>query len=296
MGKRVLLVKDLLFVVGFAFLLSKILQTFVLSQVFGYAPPAPREARPGEEAQEWAAPALLEYAEIASRNIFNSESGQDEAGNTAASETAQEPVEDSDLNVVLLGTTVGPPEDTFAVIEDLESREQDLYQVGDTVREEAEIVRVSRCRVVLNREGSREALECIEPDERIPGRARRMVRHTPRSRDAGIRKVSENRYLIDEERVSSALANINRLMTQIRVVPNLRRGDNQGWKVFAIRPNSIFSQIGLRNGDIIQSVNGRELLTPTKAFEALQELRDASHLVVDLLRRGRRQALHYEIR
>jgi len=102
--------------------------------------------------------------------------------------------------------------------------------------------------------------------------------------------------LIDETRVESALANVNRLMTQIRVVPQLRGGRNQGWKVFAIRPNSIFAQIGLKNGDVIQSVNGRDLLTPTKAFEAFQELRDANHLEVAIVRRGVQQTLDYEIR
>lgn len=296
MGKRLLLAKDLLFLVGLAFLLSKMLQTVVLTHVFGHSPPISGQ-EPQRELKEQAETPLRDYDAICRRNIFNSESGEDETRDALKPDASAEPVEDSDLNVVLLGTAVGPPGDTFAVIEDLESREQGLYQVGDTVQEDAEIVKVSRCRVVLSREGSREALECIEPDERPPRPSRRVVRHTQRGQGGGIRQVAKNRYWIDEERVASALANMNRLMTQIRVVPNLRGGSNQGWKVFAIRPNSIFAQIGLKNGDVIQRINGRELRTPTKAFEAFQDLRSARHLEVDVIRRGgRQQTLHYEIR
>ena len=128
---------------------SKILQTVILSNVFGYVSPMSGRVRSGVDAREQAAPPLSAYTSISRRNIFNSGSGEDDALEALKAKKIEEPMEASGLNVLLLGTTVGPPEDTFAVIEDLETREQDLYQVGDTVQEEARIVKVSRCQVVL---------------------------------------------------------------------------------------------------------------------------------------------------
>jgi general secretion pathway protein C len=296
MYRRLFLVRNLLFLAGLAFLCAKITQAFILSQAVGPVPPLKKQLPPEQEAQDETTLSLRSYAAISRENVFNSESGEiDEE--EEAEDSAPEPMEETELNVVLLGTAVGTPEDTFAVIEDRVSREQNLYQVGDTVQDEARIVKVSRCRVILKRDGSREVLECIEPDERHPRqRHRRLARRTPQKPDAGIRKVSRNRYWIDQERVDSALANMNRLMTQARIVPSLRRGKNQGWKLFAIRPNSLFKQIGLKNGDVIQSINGRNLMTPNKALEAFRELREASHFEVELMRRGRRRTLNYEIR
>ncbi len=297
MRKSLFVLKNLLFLAGCAFLFAKIGQTLVLSELSATQPAAFRKAEAQKKVPARPVPPLRAYAAISSENVFNSASAPEQERDTAEQEEAEEPMEETELEVLLLGTAVGPPDDTFAVIQDKTSREQALYRVGDTVQEEARIVDVSRCRVVLNRDGSREILECIEPDERTPRRARRAVRRTAGpSKGKGIRRIERNRYRIDRERVQSALANVNRLMTQARVVPSLRGGENQGWKIFAIRPNSIFREIGLRNGDVVQSVNGRALRTPTKAFQAFRELRDARNLEVEILRRNRQVTLNYEIR
>jgi general secretion pathway protein C len=296
MRKRIFLIKDLLFLTGLAFLCAKIAQAVILSQVLGYTPTLTEKVQPQDDAQQEATLPLRAYEAISLENIFNSKSGKDDESKAVAQEETEQPMEETELNVLLLGTAIGPPADTFAVIEDRITREQDLYQVGDMVQEEARIVKVSRCRVVLNRDGTKEALECIEPDERHPRQSRRMARRTQQNPESGIRKVSRNRYWIDQERVESALANVNKLMTQARVVPSLRGGKNQGWKLFAIRPKSIFKQIGLKSGDVIQSINGRDLLTPSEALEVFRELREATHFEVELMRKGRTRTLNYEIR
>jgi general secretion pathway protein C len=85
-------------------------------------------------------------------------------------------------------------------------------------------------------------------------------------------------------------------MTQIRVVPNFRNGSAEGWKVFAIRPNSIFGKVGLKNGDIVQSVNGRDISSMEVALEVFQDLRDVRNLDLQIVRRNVQRTLNYEIR
>ena len=54
--------------------------------------------------------------------------------------------------------------------------------------------------------------------------------------------------------------------------------------------------LGLENGDRIDKVNGFELGTPERALEAYARLRTASHLRVELVRRGRAMTIDYHIR
>ena len=85
-------------------------------------------------------------------------------------------------------------------------------------------------------------------------------------------------------------------MTQIRVVPNFTDGQADGFKVFAIRPGSLFAKIGLQNGDVLKRVNGIELQGPEQAFEAYQRLKDENSVQIDLSRRQDNKTFSYEIR
>jgi general secretion pathway protein C len=111
-----------------------------------------------------------------------------------------------------------------------------------------------------------------------------------------VKQVSDSEFVIDEEEVESALGNINQLLTQIRVVPNFQDGKADGFKVFAIKPQSIFAKIGLKNGDVIRKVNDQDITSPEKAFGVFQELRNEKNLTVEISRRGQNQSLNYEIR
>jgi general secretion pathway protein C len=193
---------------------------------------------------------------------------------------------------------VGSAENSFAIIEDHQTRKQELYQVDDMVQDQARVVGISRCKVVVLRSGSEEIIECPEPDAKTKRRPS-TVSYSGSPKKEGefaIKKMSDSEYVIDEAEVENALGNINQLLTQIRVVPNFKDGQADGFKVFAIKPQSIFAKVGLKNGDIIRKVNDRDITSPDKAFEAFQELRNEKNLTVEISRRGQQQSLSYEIR
>mgnify|MGYP001382018024 CR=1 FL=1 len=68
-----------------------------------------------------------------------------------------------------------------------------------------------------------------------------------------------------------------------------------GFKLFSIKPGSIYSKLGMKNGDVIQKINGYEMNSPDKALEIYQKLRDASSVNIDLLRRGQSVQMGYNI-
>ena len=73
---------------------------------------------------------------------------------------------------------------------------------------------------------------------------------------------------------------------QARLVPSLKNGTLNGFKLYAIRPSSQYAKIGLMNGDTVHSINGIELNLDETTLEILSKLRDASKLEVSITRRG----------
>jgi len=301
MLKRYLWIKNLLFLTLCAYLTAQIGNRIVLNLL-------PEEtvqeqfARPAGPAADPMKPRTLKsYDVISGRNIFNSDqTGKGiQDGLNLPKSTA--PLKKTELSVKLIGTVVGTPDTSFAIIEDQKTSKQELFRIDDMIQDSARVMEIARCRVVVLRDGTQEILECPDEEQR---RARGGLATASAGRQvpsAGgdsntVRKVSETEYMIDESEVQSSLDNINELITQVRVVPNFQDGKANGFKVFAIKPNSIFSKIGLKNGDVIQKINERDITTPDRAFQAFQDLRSERSLNVEILRRGGQQTLRYEIR
>jgi general secretion pathway protein C len=300
MWKKYLWIKNLIFLCFFSYLMAKIGNTILLASLPASQPDLSRGSRPGYVERKAAGKKSLRlYRPISQRNVFNSAYTGEKKGTQPKKPTdSTAPLKKADLNVELIGTVVGSPENSFAIIEDHQTRKQDLYQVDDMIQDQARVVGISRCRVVVLRDGSEQIIECPDPEEKTQKRPSR-VRHSGSTKKEGeyaVRKVSDSEYVIDEAEVENALGNINQLLTQIRVVPNFKDGQADGFKVFAIKPESIFAKVGLRNGDVIRKVNDQDISSPDKAFQAFQDLRNEKNLKVEISRRGQQQSLSYEIR
>lgn len=110
-----------------------------------------------------------------------------------------------------------------------------------------------------------------------------------------IRKVGENSYEVGQSEVDNALNNLAQLSTQARIVPAFEGGKTVGFKLFSIRPGSLYSKIGLQNGDVINRINGYEMSSPEKGLEIYTKLKDSKQVTVDLKRRGKPMTLDYNI-
>jgi general secretion pathway protein C len=113
--------------------------------------------------------------------------------------------------------------------------------------------------------------------------------------DKGIVVVDETHRRVDKTLIDKILANPMAVAKGARVVPAMKDGKAQGFKLYAIRPSSIYAKLGLSNGDTLAAVNGFDLTTADKALEVYTKLRDAKTLVVDLTRRGKPITLTYTI-
>jgi general secretion pathway protein C len=114
--------------------------------------------------------------------------------------------------------------------------------------------------------------------------------------DAGVRKLDDHSYEVDRAVVTQMLANPRAATRGARIVPSVKDGKPNGFKLYAVRPTSVYARIGFKSGDTIHAINGFELNTMDKALEVYTKVREASSLSVTLTRRGKPFTLDYTIR
>jgi S1-C subfamily serine protease len=111
-----------------------------------------------------------------------------------------------------------------------------------------------------------------------------------------IKEVDDNTYEIPRSTVDLVLANPMAVGKGARVVPAIKNGQPEGFKLYAIRPSSLYAKLGFNNGDTLHAINGFELTSADKALEVYTKIRTADDFVVEITRRGRPMTLSYSIR
>ena len=72
-------------------------------------------------------------------------------------------------------------------------------------------------------------------------------------------------------------------------------GEQDGYRLSAIRASSISAQLGLRNGDVVTHVGGIPLTSMDRAVEAWQAVQHASEVTLQLVRAGRAERIVIEL-
>jgi len=113
--------------------------------------------------------------------------------------------------------------------------------------------------------------------------------------DQGIEKISDTKFKIQRNLVDKALANQGSLMKAARVIPHEENGRVVGVKLYGIRRNSLLGRLGVRNGDMLRTINGFDMTSPDTALEAYSRLRTADKLVLAIKRQNNEMNLEYNI-
>jgi general secretion pathway protein C len=215
---------------------------------------------------------LSDYSSILERGLFGEGKGPSSA--TAVEIPAYR----------LIGTIEG---DVFsgAVLED--STGQEFYRIHQKLPDGSQIVKVQRDRVTIRRsDGGTMELQVVDETKIVnvtrPG--------------AGVKKLGDGKFVVDQREVASSTENMNQLLTQARALPYTEQGKTVGFRISEITPGSLYEKIGLQNGDVIQKINSQDVDDPAKFFQMYQNLKEERNVSIDLIRGGQRQTLNYEIR
>ncbi len=210
------------------------------------------------------------------------------------------------LPLVLLATMVSTdPKDSYATIINTENQKQGAYSVGDPVPGSTGAIKEIHYKYIdfennghierLVLAGATPPVVAAAPVQEQPASGE-PVDDLQASIDNGIKKIDDNTYEIDKALVDKVLANPMAVAKGARVVPAVKNGKPDGFKLYAIRPSSVYAKLGLTNGDTLQAINGFELTSADKALEVYTKLREATSLEVEVTRRGKPMTLKYSIR
>ena len=262
-------------------------------QAYAYREPAPEAAAPAPQAALKDHP-MAYYRPVLERDLFNTKSSAPTQPQTSALDL--DAMEETKLTLKLWGTVSGDPQTAYAVIEDTQKREQNLYRIGDAVQD-ATLKAILREKVILSVNGKDEILAMEEPQEgtgRIASSAARAGGRASFSPQAAInrtQRISLNRSMIDQ-----AMQDVSKLMTEIVIRPHLEDGQPAGLSLNNIKPNSIFRRMGLRNGDVLVGVDGQAISSVDDALRLYENLKSSDGVKVQIKRRGQERTIDYNIR
>ena len=84
--------------------------------------------------------------------------------------------------------------------------------------------------------------------------------------------------------------NLNKVWRNIGIVKK-----KEGYKIVYVKPKSIFDQIGLKKGDIILEVNGRELKNDADAWDLYKNADKFEEFEIKIKRNNNEKVLYYEV-
>jgi len=250
-----------------------------------------------------------DVSSIIGRNLFNADTLSPAAISTAES------LEATRLPLRLLAT-LAAGDQSWAAVEDSGSRQHLVARVNEPLCKPSPyrpcqygnvvLQRVERCRIVLENQNRHEelrlegigacmsdgALASASPGLPVTGAQQATAR--ARGVQAPVQRLAENRFAVPRGEVESAAQNPAALYSQARILPRYEQGKMVGVQLNAIRPGSLFAQVGIQDGDTVTQVNGVTVSAPEDGQRLLQEFSAGGELRVTVKGRdGQIRELEY---
>ncbi len=234
---------------------------------------------------------LGSYAPILEKGFF----GKSTAGkliplvkeSTGAGATAT-PVTD----LVLLGTAIGSFHETFAMVQKTSSKEERLFRLGEKVYDAGMLLLVKSDRIEIEQAGKRTLIAmpsstphtttAASPPGTMPGTA--------------VAQTGAGSFVIDQKALNATLDNIGQAMSDARLLPSMKDGKVEGFRISEVKPAGVFGMVGMKNGDVLLRINDFAIDSPEKAIQSLASLKGQTRLKLDLVRDNQPTSFNYDIR
>lgn len=202
------------------------------------------------------------------------------------------PVQASRSDFRLRGLMSGG-ESAFAIIADDQGRER-VYRVGDDLPDGSRLDEIEPLRVLLGRNGEREALELPREGIGGPAPARSSSRDATRAPASlpGIRGFEAPAGISAASlQEQGAASQAGSLADQISVLPV----SGGGFRVRPGRDSTLFAELGLQVNDVVTAVNGQPLDSEEDARALFGEVMRRGEVSITIQREGREMTLRPDL-
>ena len=223
---------------------------------------------------------LQDYSVITERNLLQStlkviSDKQLGGGYLGAS---QEEVSSFDLK----GTIAGGDSFGYIIVEEKDKNKQRLYRLGDMIGS-ARLIKITRNTAIIKR-GGREITLKIKgtPEGSMLSRSQTPPAHMPSSGMA-----------LSRGEVNEKLRDLKTIMTQAAIRPYFEDGEQEGFIVSNIKPDSIYQKLGIQNGDIVTEVNGNQMQSADDLLQMINIMQSGGNIALGLKRNGKAETINY---
>ncbi|WP_461834523.1 type II secretion system protein N [Desulfothermus sp.] len=168
--------------------------------------------------------------------------------------------------------------DRIAIIYDKKLQLEGIYSIGDKLSG-ATIKDIMKDQIIVN----------------INNKDKRILFSDFTKFENGMNFSKELNFIVSKHILKSKLSNMPSLLRSMRIVPYSASGI-KGFKVVSIRDKFIKNRLGLKKGDIILSINGKQVTNMDNIMQLYSKVQDIDHVDLEILRNGQRQVLSYSIK
>lgn len=238
---------------------------------------------------------LMSFAPILSKGLFGKATQGSLTPIVAKSvEKSREPAFNQ-ADYILLGTVQGSFRESFALIQKVSTKEERVFRMGDTVFNAGPLVTVKKEFVeVLS--GAVKTKITTPTASAAATAAPPPVAGTASAGTGLASQTGSGSYVIDQRALNAALDNIGQAMTDARLLPSMKDGKVEGFRVSEVKPQGVFGTIGIKNGDVLLRMNDFPIDSPEKAIQSFASLKGQSRIRLDLIRDGQPTTFNYDIR
>ena len=177
--------------------------------------------------------------------------------------------------LTLKGTLFTQSLSPLAIIEDARSGQIVMYELGDDV-DGLKIVRIKRGEIILNSSDGEFTLT-------LPGGGISQPVTDMINDEKWYNVIKQGNVITtDRETISGAISRVRDIMRDVKIGPYSADGKKLGIAITRLNENGILKEIGIKQGDIIETVNGLTLNSPYQIFNAYRKLKGKDQLEVKI--------------
>ncbi len=246
---------------------------------------------------------------IRSANLFNAKMSKDEPKLADqkpkvidSPEVCTKASKKSTLPYKLVNTTVLQDSvKSIASVQVRSSNDLENFRVGDKIATKAEIGFIDRMKVIFKNLSTGEC-EYIANEEAKTRDAKQQFNIV--SPEVGKKLMNQtknddiknegNNYRIKKAVRDSMLGNISEVLTQARAIQIKNPDGSFSFKMTEIVPGSVYSQLGIQDGDIITQINGKRITNLNEVMALFGKIKDIDQFQLNIKRGGIESVKEYE--
>lgn len=188
------------------------------------------------------------------------------------------------LNYKLRGVYFSPNERLSSAIVETRPNDSQHYLLEQELADNITLAAIEKDHILINRYGKLERLDLEKP---VPLKSRAG------SQSAGGGTANQTALLRSYKKryTSNPMA----LATRFQAIPVQQDGQNIGFKLKALRGESLLKKLSFEPDDVFTAVNGVALKNPFEALDALKSLTTASSISVTFMRNGAEQTQDFRL-